>query len=132
LKNVTSTKYTITPFFAQLKIRESFFQKEKNAVVNESITDYLTKHGKDIDIKSFSEKVKTTQTDKIYLLWCNGEFCIDKLSVSEMSDMTYHSIRNGNVLEVKSGNTIYGLLLRWRNHKGILNPAWQISMKRQV
>lgn len=132
LKNVTSTKYTITPFFAQLKTRELFFQKEKKEVVNASITDYLTKYGKELDIKSFSEKVKATQTDKIYLLWCNGKFCSDKLSEAEMSDMTYHSIKNGNVLEVKSGNTIYGLLLRWRNHKGILNPAWQISMKRQL
>lgn len=132
LKNVTSTKYTITPFFAQLKAREPFFQEEKNAVVNASIADYLTKHGKELDIKSFSEKVKSTQTDKIYLLWCNGRFCIDKLTEPEMSDMTYHSIKNGNVLEVKSRNTIYRMLLRWRNHKGILNPAWQISMKRQM
>jgi len=132
LKDVTSTKYTITPFFAQLKARESFFQEEKNAVVNASIADYLTKHGKELDIKSFSEKVKSTQTDKIYLLWCNGRFYIDKLTESEMSDMTYHSIKNGNVLEVKSRNTIYRMLLRWRNHKGILNPAWQISMKRQI
>jgi len=132
LKNVTSTKYTITPFFAQLKAREPFFQEEKNAVVNTSIADYLTKHGKELDIKSFSEKVKSTQTDKIYLLWCNGRFYIDKLTESEMSDMTYHSIKNGNVLEVKSRNTIYRMLLRWRNHKGILNPAWQISMKRQI
>jgi len=132
LKDVTSTKYTITPFFAQLKARESFFQEEKNAVVNASIADYLTKHGKELDIKSFSEKVKSTQTDKIYLLWCNGRFYIDKLTESEMSDMTYHSIKNGNVLEVKSRNTIYRMLLRWRNHKGILNPAWQISTKRQI
>lgn len=132
IKNVTSTKYTITPFFAQLKSRELFFQKEKNEVVNASITDYLTKYGKELNIKSFSEKLKATQTEKIYLLWCNGKFYFDKLSEAEMSDMTYHSIKNGNVLKVKSGNSIYGLLLRWRNHKGILNPAWQISMKRQL
>ena len=35
----------------------------------------------------------------------------------------------GNVIEVKSGLSIYNLLLRWRNHKGILNPAWQISKR---
>jgi hypothetical protein len=100
-------------------------------VVNASITDYLTTYGKTIDIKSFSEKVKATQTDKIYVLWDNGKFCLDMLSESDMSNMVYHSIRNGNILEIKSGKAIYGLLLRWRNHKGILNPAWQISMKRQ-
>ena len=132
LKNVKSTKYTITPFFAQLKDRELFFQDKKDEIVNASITEYLIKYGKDIDIKSLSEKVKDTQNDKIYLLWSNGKFYSDKLAEAEMSEMTFHSIKNGNVLEVKSGNTIYGLLLRWRNHKGILNPAWQISMKRQV
>ena len=132
LNLVTKTNYSITPFFAQLKLRELFFQKEKNEVVNTSITDYLIKYGNTIDIASFAEKIKATQTEKIYLLWCNGKFCIDKLSDEEMSGMTFHSIKNGNILELKAGNTIYGMLLRWRNHKGILNPAWQISMKRQI
>jgi hypothetical protein len=131
IKNVTKTNYNTSPFFAQLREREEFFKKEKNDVVNDSITDYLTTHGEEFDIKSFSETVKATQTDKIYLLWSNGKFHIDKFSQAEMSGMIYHSIKNGNVLEIKSGNTIYGLLLRWRNHKGILNPAWQISIKRE-
>ncbi len=131
LKKVTSTVYAITPFFAQLKSRELFFQKEKNEVVNASIADYLTTYGHTINREAFSEKVKATQTDKIYLLWSNGTFHIDKVREQEMTEMTFHSIKNGNILELKSGRTIYGLLLRWRNHKGILNPAWQISMKRQ-
>ena len=130
LKCVTNTKYNITPFFAELKTRELFFQKEKNEVVNASITDYLTQYGNTIDIKFFSEKVISTQSEKIYLLWSNEKFSIDKLLDIEMSDITYNSIKNGNTLELKSGNTIYKMLLRWRNHKGILNPAWQISMKR--
>ena len=130
LKKVTSTNYAITPFFAQLKSRELFFQKEKNEVVNASIADYLSSYGHTIDRAAFSEKVKATQIDKIYLLWSNGTFNVDKVSEQEMTEMSFHSIKNGNILELKSGNTIYGLLLRWRNHKGILNPAWQISMKR--
>lgn len=130
-KNVTSTNYTVTPFFAQVKARNSCFKKEKNEVVNASITDYLTKYGEELDINSFAEKIKDTQTGKNYLLWRNGKFWYDKLSQDEMSDMTYHSIKNGNLIEVKSGgNTIFRLLLRWRNYKGILNPAWQISVKR--
>ena len=95
LNLVTKTNYSITPFFAQLKLRELFFQKEKNEVVNTSITDYLIKYGNTIDIASFAEKIKATQTEKIYLLWCNGKFCIDKLSDEEMSGMTFHSIKNG-------------------------------------
>jgi len=132
LKKVKSTRYEITPFFAQIKARELFFEKEKNDIVNASISHYLSEYAKEIDIKSLSEKIKASQTNKIFLLWSKGKFCSDKISEEEMSDMKYHSIKNGNVLEIKSGNTIYGLLLRWRNHKGILNPAWQISMKRMV
>lgn len=132
LKSVTSTKYTITPFFAQLKSRDLFFQKEKNDVVNTSITEYLTKYGHTIDIAAFSEKVKATQRGKHVLLWCKGAFCLDEILEEEMSGMSFDSIKNGNVLVLKAGTTRVNLLLRWRNHKGILNPAWQISLKRNV
>ena len=131
LKDVVSTVYTISPFFAQLKARESEKKNEKNTVVNTSIKDYLTRYAKDLQINSFCEKVKATQTGKVFLLWSNGKFSIDKISEAETSDMRYTAIKNGNAIQVQSGNTTYSLLLRWRNHKGILNPAWQISMKRQ-
>jgi len=130
-KDVVKVNYSVSPFFTQLKEREeAFFKAEKNLVVNSSITEYLTLYGEKINIAAFSEKVKETQTDKIYLLWNNGTFTIDELSPAEMTNMTYHGIKNGNLLEVKAEKTSYYLLLRWRNHKGILNPAWQISIKR--
>jgi hypothetical protein len=132
LKRVTSTVYSITPFFAKLKERELLFQDEKNEVVDRSITDYLTIYGTTMNVSSFEEKVQATQRGKIYLLWSDGAFHIDSMSETETSNLTFHSIRNGNVLELKAGNALYGLLLRWRNHKGILNPAWQISMKRTI
>jgi hypothetical protein len=117
------------PFFSQLKAREPFFKKEKFQVVNESITDYLNQYGAQLDLLAFAEKIRRTQTDKIYMLWSDERFYIDKILDNEMACMNEISIKNGNVIEVKSGGTIYNLLLRWRNHKGILNPAWQISKK---
>lgn len=130
LKRVTSKNYAISPFFAQLKERELIHQPEKNQVVNTSITDYLTRFHTELNIKAFSEKIKETQKDKIFVLWDKEQFHVDKMEEQEMSHMSFHAIKNGNVLEVDSCKTRYGLLLRWRNHKGILNPAWQISMKR--
>jgi len=128
---VTKTTYDVSPWFAQLKARELILQAEKNAIVNASITDYLTRYGSSIDIAAFSEKIKATQTGKIYLLWSNSKFYVDKLSVEELTGIVYKGIKNGNVLELQAiSGAVYGLLLRWRNHKGILNPAWQISMKR--
>ena len=125
LKLVTKTA-SPSPFFAQLKLRETTLKEEKNKIVNSSITAYLTTYGPTIDISAFYDKIKATQTDKIYLLW-SDKFYIDTLTVE---DMEFYSIKNGNTLQVRSGNTIYNMLLRWRNHKGILNPAWQIGMKR--
>jgi hypothetical protein len=106
---------------------------QKNKVVNESITAYLTKYGKDVNIEFFKEKLKSSQDDKIFLMWSKSHrFCIDTFLESEKNDITYHSIKRGNAIQLQSGTTMYSLLLRWKNHKGILNPAWQISMKRNV
>jgi hypothetical protein len=129
LKCVSIINYNILPFFSQLKARESFFKKEKFQVVNESITDYMNQYGPQLDLLAFNKKIRQTQTDKIFMLWSNQRFYIDMIADVEMSGMSIHSIKNGNVIEVKSGLSIYNLLLRWRNHKGILNPAWQISKR---
>jgi hypothetical protein len=117
-------------FFQQLKERDQHFKKEKIAVVNRSITDYLTQYSHTINLEKIYEKIKSSQSDKTYLLWSNNTFHIDKTQYNDTMDFEYHGIKNGNVLQIKSKNIIYEMLLRWRNHKGILNPAWQISIKR--
>ena len=129
LKCVAGINYNVLPFFSQLKARYAFFQKEKGCVVNTSITDYLNQYGTQLDLLSFMEKIRNTQKDKIYILWDNQRFYIDMFKETDMSRMSINSLKNGNVIEVKSGNVMYNLLLRWRNHKGILNPAWQIRIK---
>lgn len=50
----------------------------------------------------------------------------------DLSELEYLGLKNGNVLQIKSKGhaMIYNLLLRWRNHKGVLNPVWQISLSR--
>lgn len=129
LKNVTKTNYECTPFFSQLKNRENFFKDKKDNIVNNSITNYLTQYGNEINTTRFSEKIRESQTNKLYIMWSNGKFYLDKINNEDMNNITYHSIKNGNAIEVKTCSAIYSLLLRWRNHKGILNPAWQISVK---
>jgi len=119
------------PFFTQLKVREEVNKLAKAAVVNTSITDYLTRYGSMINLFLLEEKLKESQLEKIYVLWSKDKFYMDKFSEEEMSALSYAGVKNGNVILCKSGNTTYELLLRWRNHKGILNPAWQISVKRE-
>jgi hypothetical protein len=128
LKYVTSTTPNVHRFFAQLAERENYYKKEKNTVVNNSIREYLSLYGHTIDLDELYNKIAKTQKNKMYMLWFKNELHFDELVVD--NNMIVGSIKNGNVLHVKSGNTTYNLLLRWRNHKGILNPAWQISLTR--
>jgi hypothetical protein len=118
------------PLFVQMKERECVQTKEKQTIVNTSITDYLTQYGNQINIAMFSDKINESQNGKIFVMWSNGKFYIDKFTQSEMSDMTFQSVKNGNVIQLSTHSIVYNLLLRWRNHKGILNPAWQISLTR--
>jgi len=128
-KQISKTKYSCLPFFAQLKERETINVVEKKEIVNRSITDYLEQYGAQINVDSFYQKVASTQQDKLFIMWSQGMFHMDTMTVEPM---TFHSIVNGNVIQLQSGatGTMYRLLLRWRNHKGVLNPAFQISMIR--
>ena len=129
LDMVTKVNYDVSPFFAQLKEHENVNKAQKDKIVNDGITDYLNQYGSRIDAAAFTEKVKETQRDKVYMLWSDGKFNVDQLGTENLN-FEFYQIRNGNLLEVKSGNLVCSMLLRWRNHKGVLNPAWQISLKR--
>jgi len=117
------------PFFTQLKEREEVNKKQKAAIVNASITQYLITYSADIDLELLGQKLKESQENKVYVLWNNESFHLDQINLEDMA-LEYAGIKNGNVLLIKSGANTFEMLLRWRNHKGILNPAWQISMKR--
>jgi hypothetical protein len=133
LKFVPKTNYDVNPFFVHMKECEANFKKEKDKVVNDSISEYLSSFGQDLDINMFTQKIQESQKDKTYILWGKDMKChIDSISQEEMSGICFKTIKNNNaiVLESSLTKTTYSLLLRWRNHKGILNPAWQISLKR--
>ena len=65
------------------------------------------------------------------MMWHNNKFNIERMMAQTKVNNTlkYIGIKNNNTILVKSENYMYELLLRWRNHKGILNPAWQIKVK---
>jgi len=103
---------------------------EKNGVVNASIREYLVQHAASLNLEMICKKIQETQEGKQFVMWSEGNFYVDALKPSDLAIKRVGSVRNGNVLEVFSETARYDMLLRWRNHKGILNPAWQISCKR--
>lgn len=129
LKKINETTPS-TPLTQKMKEREEMCKREKAAVVNESIKEYLTHFAKDINIQLFREKLMTSQKNKIYLLWHGDRFKIDEMSLLGLPEIKYEGMRNGNVIILRAGILCFNLLLRWKNHKGIAGPAWQISLAR--
>jgi hypothetical protein len=121
-----------SPFFNMLKEREEIDKKQKAAVVNASITNYLRQYASSIDLDMLSTKLKESQANKVYILCKDGSFYKEEMMLADMNTLTYEGVKNGNAIQIRGGNTMFNLLLRWRNHKGILNPAWQISTTRYV
>ena len=127
---MTKIKYDCDPFIQQLYDREVHHKNEKADVVNESIRDYLEKYGSHLQIEQFIGKRNESQEDKWYILWMDGAFHIDHLQHS--AELAYSGVKGGNTIQLVEQGGCYNLLLRWRNHKGILGPAWQVRYERIV
>lgn len=125
------------PFFVELRNLENSdkeFYKKKSRIVNESITAFLTKHKNDIDMARMNTDIQTSQKEKIFILWTLKDFVIDTITADELTLTHCSSIKNGNkyVMDTLKPGTQHHLLLRWKNHIGILFPAWQISLTRSA
>jgi len=124
LKNIHKNKVN-HPFFIKLKEIDTF-----KVIVDESIDNYLQNFLK-FDFNAFNEKIKN-QIDKKFMLWNGEEFILDSIDeIDILPEFTLKKGRNGfNTVVLVSGKTEYHLLLRWKNHAGVLFPAWQIKLKR--
>lgn len=121
LSEVYKSKYT-HPFFATLRERETEHKSIKSSIVNESIEEYLKSNATQILLPVLYEKIQSTQ-QKTYLLWNEKEFTTHHF---QFEPLVYDHV-NKNTLFITSGAYTLKLLLRWKNHKGILGPAWQIK-----
>ena len=45
-----------------------------------------------------------------------------------MESLVFDRIHRKNTIVLKTDKNEYHLLLRWKNHQGILNSAWQVSI----
>jgi hypothetical protein len=130
LKHVTNVNYEVDPFFKQLYDREEIEKQVKAKIVNDSIRTYLERYGHLINFVKLTNKFQDSQQNKIFMMWDGNNFNTDRLDGEDLIVHTFVGIKHHNSIIVRSDTYEYSLLLRWRNHKGILNPAWQISLKK--
>lgn len=122
LKELKKTSSNVA-FFATAKEREGYATAAKKLLVNESISEFLNEFRTKIDMM---DRVRETQIGKVFLMWSvkNQKFTVESITEKDFEIGGDPIILNGNVLAVGP----WRFLLRWRNHKGILNPAWQIKI----
>ena len=138
-KHIYQTIYNKNIFFKDLYDNETKYIKEKKIIVDDSIDYYLKNNADKIDIIQLNNKFNESQIDKIYILYSIKEkkFFIDRLTDNELTltgkfilEKNKQNYINKIIYETKYLTSQIHMLLRWRNHAGILNPAWQISIVR--
>ena len=120
-------------FFIKLKDEEKNkeFYKEKQKETVNSINEWLEENYKKLDLNELSKEFIRSQENKVFLLWNKDIFTIDKFEKDELDVTTIVGLnKQKNSIIVNSKKIQYSMLLRWKNHLGVLKPAWQISMKR--
>lgn len=137
MKNIYGTNYESNLWFKTLYENDKIsnqYKEKKDEIVKLSIHNFLIEHSYELDLEKFSDKFIQTQKDKHFMCY-DGDFHYDYIEESELKIKNILDFKGGSeyintlILETFSDTKIH-MLLRWKNHNGILNPAWQISIKR--
>lgn len=130
MKHIYQPNYLVHPFFQALKDSEGLYYKQKQFYVRQSIQEYLEKYANDFSLEMFANDI-SSQQKKTFILWDCQEFHADMIHPEELQLDKIEKIQNKNTIVIVSkAGTKHKLLLRWRNHLGVLYPAWQISLER--
>tara|TARA_B100000686_G_scaffold37941_1_gene39378 strand:+ start:210 stop:1217 length:1008 start_codon:yes stop_codon:yes gene_type:complete len=140
LKNVYGSNYKKVDWFNEMYKNEKKMIEEKKELVNRSIHEYLEMIQSTLNLEQLSKKFLETQKDKHYMLYHNNTFHYDCIHEDECKIISVKSLKYDNqkkyyntiILETNNPKTTIHMLLRWRNHSGILNPAWQIRILRRL
>ncbi len=133
LRKVFGCNYDAHAFFRLAKARDSpeGNKDAKDQIVKASITDYLTSFGSTVDKEKLTNLFLNTQEGKVYALWdpATETFYKESLTPTDLTITSVGDIKNGNTLIARSETKEFHMLLRWKNHSGVLYPALQIKMK---
>lgn len=134
IKFLYQNEYKKNPFFSCLyetELTDKEFYKNKSGLVKESIQTYLQTYLPTINLKMISDDIRQRQQGKVFILWNLKDFKSDVIRDDEMEIIKADMIKNKNtILAVSKAGTVHEMLLRWKNHLGVLYPAWQISLTR--
>lgn len=127
LKYLSDIKYS-HPFFSLLHEKKNNQIKRKKDIANESVKEYLKLYSSTFNFDKITQKIRESQSDKVFLLWDCENFHIQKLDVGNIS---INGIKKMDELsfDVNVENFEYDICvrLRWANNNGLANPSWKFS-----
>jgi hypothetical protein len=129
LKNVSDIKYKHS-FFKNMHENKNNFIKEKRELATLSIVEYLKKYSNTFDFNKLTEKIKTSQDQKIFLLWDCLDFHVQQIEVEKMNiTKIIDKDINKMYFDVEVEQFIYNIRIRinWGNSGGLCNPRWKFT-----
>ena len=129
LKHVYDIKYK-HPFFKHLYETKDTNKKEKDKVVEESRTTFINTYAEQFNFDLVCDKIKESQTNKIFMFWDKNNFHLQKLDVDKIKIV---GIKPGSIkklyFDVEVDNFMYNIRIRlnWGNNNGVANPRWKFS-----
>ena len=95
---------------------------------NRSLVNFLKQPDVQLDVEKLNHYLEQSQRDKIYLLFKDGKFYIEKHPKESYTITSYikEESKHRFLASTENGELIK-ILLRWKNGKGIAFPAFQIS-----
>lgn len=132
IKNLYKTKPEDTDFpefFGYLKLNCN------DALVKKSIKDFLENNRYKLNLSKITDYLIKNHLHKKIIIYNTtlrvydelDDFDDDNLQCISISD----KIMNDNTIIIKTKTFNFKFLLRWKNHKGCLGPAWQVSYEKR-
>jgi hypothetical protein len=127
LKNVYDIKYK-HPFFQHLQENKTNQKKEKQQVANDSVKSYIQNFVTNFKFDKIVDKIKESQTNKVFLLWDCENFHIQSVDTNKLGIKGIKKI-DSLYFDLETENFQYDIRIRlnWGNTNGISNPRWKFT-----
>jgi hypothetical protein len=127
LKYVSDIKYKHN-FFKLLYSKKNNEVKKKKEIANESVREYLKLYSSTFNFNKITEKIKESQTGKVFLLWDCENFHTQILDIENISISGIKKIDDLSfTVNVLGFEYDICIRLRWANNNGLANPSWKFS-----
>lgn len=129
LKNVSDIKYK-HPFFKNMHKNKNNSIRKKRELATLSIVEYLKKYSNTFNFDKLTEKIRSSQDKKIFLLWDCLDFHIQQVDVEKMNiTKIVDKDISKMYFDVEVENFIYNIRIRinWGNSGGLCNPRWKFT-----